>query len=267
MEIIDAHAHIYPQKIAEKATNAIGTFYDIKMEMPAGTAETLIEDGKRAGISKFIVHSCATKAEQVRAINEFIKREIDEHKEFIGFMTLHQDLTEGQIQSELTWCYNNGFKGIKMHPDFQKFYIDGENADKIYRTLKDFGKEMPILFHTGDDRYPYSEPERLCAVAKKYPTLKFIGAHFGGYRCWDRAEIYKGIDNVYFDTCSSLPFLNKERAKELIGVLGAEKFFFGTDFPMWDAKEELERFDSLNLCGREKEQILALNVKRFLKID
>ena len=30
MEIIDAHAHIYPDKIAEKATNAIGDFYDIK---------------------------------------------------------------------------------------------------------------------------------------------------------------------------------------------------------------------------------------------
>ena len=77
MEIIDAHAHIYPSKIAEKATNAIGEFYDIKMEMPAGTPDRLIEDGLRAGISKFIVHSCATKAVQVRSINEFVKEEID----------------------------------------------------------------------------------------------------------------------------------------------------------------------------------------------
>ena len=37
MEIIDAHAHIYPEKIAAKATDTIGIFYDIKMEMPAGT--------------------------------------------------------------------------------------------------------------------------------------------------------------------------------------------------------------------------------------
>ena len=34
MEIIDAHAHIYPEKIAAKATDTIGIFYDIKMEMP-----------------------------------------------------------------------------------------------------------------------------------------------------------------------------------------------------------------------------------------
>ena len=30
MEIIDAHAHIYPEKIAAKATDTIGIFYDIK---------------------------------------------------------------------------------------------------------------------------------------------------------------------------------------------------------------------------------------------
>ena len=30
MEIIDSHAHIYPQKIAKKATQTIGEFYDIE---------------------------------------------------------------------------------------------------------------------------------------------------------------------------------------------------------------------------------------------
>ena len=58
MEIIDAHAHIYPEKIAQKATETIGVFYDIPMEMPAGTTERLLEDGKRAGITGYIVHSC-----------------------------------------------------------------------------------------------------------------------------------------------------------------------------------------------------------------
>ena len=123
MEIIDAHAHIYPAKIAEKATEAIGEFYGIKMSMPAGVPEKLLENGKRAGISRFVVHSCATKAAQVRPINEFIKREMDEHKEFLGFMTLHEDLTEEQVYEEVEWCVKNGFKGVKLHPDFQKFYI------------------------------------------------------------------------------------------------------------------------------------------------
>ncbi len=263
MEIIDAHAHIYPNKIAEKATNAIGKFYDIKMEMPAGTPEQLLEDGLKAGISKFIVHSCATKPEQVRSINEFVKSEIDKHDNFIGFMTLHQDLTEEEIENEVSWCLKNGFKGIKMHPDFQQFFIDGDKAKKIYRIV---GDKLPILFHTGDDRYEFSKPQRLVKMAKEFKNVNFIGAHFGGYRCWDDAYMYKGLENVYFDTCSSLMFIDKDRAKKLIDMLGFERFFFGTDFPMWDATGEIERFEKLDLSQNEKECIYAKNIKNLLKI-
>ena len=80
--IIDSHTHIYPTKIAEKATDAIGKFYDIKMEMPAGTAERLIEDGLEAGVDKFVVHSVATTPHQVRAINTFLKEQIDKYEEY-----------------------------------------------------------------------------------------------------------------------------------------------------------------------------------------
>ncbi len=263
MEIIDAHAHIYPEKIAEKATLAIGSFYDIKMEMPDGTAKRLIEDGKKANISRYLVHSVATTAHQVRSINEFIKKEIDEHPEFIGFITLHQDLTEEEVNNEVIWALDNGFKGVKLHPDFQKFYIDDIDAEKFYRAV---GDKLPILFHTGDDRYEYSKPERLVKMAKKYPKVNFIGAHFGGYRCWDNANLYKGLKNVYFDTSSSLMFISTKKAKEIIDLLGVDRFFFGTDFPMWDAKKELERFYKIPLTEEEKKLILADNLKKLLNL-
>lgn len=263
MEIIDAHAHIYPPKIAEKATIAIGKFYDINMAMPWGTAEQLLEDGKRAGVTRYVVHSVATTAHQVRSINEFIKKEIDEHSEFIGFMTLHQDLSEEEIEKEVDWCIKSGFKGVKLHPDFQKFYIDGADAEKFYRVI---GDRLPILFHTGDDRYEYSKPKRLAKMARKYPNVKFIGAHFGGYRCWKDVGFYVGLDNVYFDTCSSLPFITPESARDIIDLLGVEKFFFATDFPMWDAKEELERFYAIPLSDSERNMILSENIKKLLKI-
>lgn len=263
MQIINAHAHIYPEKIAQKATDTIGVFYDIKMEMPAGTAERLIEDGKKAGIDKFVVHSVATTAHQVRSINEFIKREVAEYPQFIGFMTLHQDLTEEEVKHEVEWAIENRFKGIKLHPDFQKFNIDDENAEKFYRCAS--GK-LPILFHIGDDRFEYSKPERLVKMAKKYPDVNFIAAHFGGYRCWNDAVLYKGLKNVYFDTCSSLPFISAERAKELIDMLGADRFFFATDFPMWDSVGELERFNKIPLSEKERQMIFSENIKRLLNL-
>ena len=213
MEIIDAHAHIYPDKIAEKATKTIGEFYDIEMDMPAGTPSALIEEGGRAGISRYIVHSVATTAHQVRSINNFIKKEIEAHPEFIGFITLHQDLSYEEICAEIEFAIHNGLKGIKLHPDFQKFDIDDENVEKIYKAAA--GK-LPILFHIGDDRYEYSKPIKLVNIARKFPNTTFIAAHFGGYRCWNDSLLYKGLQNVYFYTSSSLPFISVEKAKELI---------------------------------------------------
>ena len=263
MEIIDAHAHIYPQKIAAKATATIGVFYDIEMDMPEGTAERLIEEGGRAGVSRYVVHSVATTAHQVRSINEFIKREVEEHPEFIGFITLHQDLSDDEIMSEVEWAVENGMHGIKLHPDFQRFNIDDEQAERFYRAAEG---RLPILFHVGDDRYDYSKPERLVRMAKKYPGVDFIAAHFGGYRCWGDAPIYKGLKNVYFDTCSSLAFISTEEAKRLIDLLGADRFFFATDFPMWDATAELERFNRIPLTESERKMILSENIKRLLRL-
>ena len=263
MEIINSHAHIYPEKIATKATETIGIFYDIKMQMPSGTSERLIEDGKRAGITRHVVHSVATTAHQVRSINDFIKRECDAHSEFIGFITLHQDLTDEEVNNEIEWALSNDIHGVKLHPDFQKFNIDDEIAEKFYRAV---GSRLPILFHIGDDRYDFSAPERLIKMAKKYPEVTFIAAHFGGYRCWKSASLYSGLDNVYFDTCSSLPFISSDEAKKIIDMHGAEKFFFATDFPMWDAKTELERFNKIPLTDREREMIFSGNIKRLLGI-
>ncbi len=266
MEIFDSHAHIYPEKIAEKATKAIGDFYNLKMEEDKGTPSRLIEVGKYAGISKYLVHSCATKSSQVHAINEFILQEITVHKEFIGFMTLHQDLTIEEMKEEILFCKANGFKGIKLHPDFQKFDIDCEDAEKIYKAVVETNCNFPILLHMGDNRFDFSKPEKLCAMAKKYPSITFIGAHFGGYRCWDNLEQYKGINNIYFDTSSSLDFIGSKRAKELIEFFGVDKFFFGTDFPMWSPKDELKRFFDIGLTNEENEKILSKNLKKLLNI-
>ena len=264
MEILDAHAHIYPDKIAEKASQAVGDFYGIPMEYK-GTVDGLLEEGKKAGISRFLVHSVATTPYQVHSINTFIKSMLDAHKEFIGFITLHQDLTEEEIIDEIDFAIKNGFKGIKLHPDFQKFYIDDPTLDKIYKNAS--GK-LPILFHMGDKRYDYSSQERLVRVANKFKDLKCIAAHFGGYSTWGNFREYEKLkyNNVYFDTSSSLYFLEPYKAIQLIRTFGVDKFFFGTDYPMWDAKEELERFFALGLSDEENKLILSENIKKLLNL-
>lgn len=262
-EIIDAHAHIFPNKIAKKATDAIGSFYGISMSETVGTSDILLTEGKKAGISRFAVHSTATTTHQVDSINKFIIAEAAAHPEFIGYMTLHPDMEESEMRDQIDYCIANGIRGIKLHPDFQKFAIDEERAEKIYREASG---RLPVLFHTGDKRYRYSNPELLAKIAKKFPDMTAIGAHFGGYSEWEEVSCYEGLKNVYFDTSSSLPFISPDEAVRLIRTLGSDRFFFGTDFPMWKPSEEVARFMALPLTEEERVAVLAKNYRRLMNI-
>ena len=90
--IIDAHAHIFPDKIAQKAADNIGKFYDLYMNFD-GTADTLIEEGGKCGVSKYVVQSVATVPHQVKRINDFIVQSVEKYPDrLIGFGSLHPDM-------------------------------------------------------------------------------------------------------------------------------------------------------------------------------
>ena len=114
---------------------------------------------------------------------------------------------------------------------------------------------MPILFHAGDYRYEFSNPSLLASVAKEFPSLDMVCAHFGGYSEWDKVNAYDGLDNVYFDTSSSLFFITPEKAVELIRHFGSDRFFFGTDYPMWNAQPEIDCMLEMALTEDEYRRI------------
>lgn len=260
--IIDAHAHIFPAKIADKAVAGIGNFYsELTMQMD-GTVDSLISSGDKNGISKFLVQSVATVPGQVEGINNFIADSVKQYPDrLIGFAAMHPDYPE--IEKEIDRSVAMGLKGVKIHPDFQQFNIDSEKAMKLYEIIEG---RLPILVHMGDSRYDYSKPHRLAKVLDRFPKLTVIGAHFGGWSEWDDAEEFLAGRNLFVDTSSSLYAMSPERAAELVKKFGSDKVMFGTDYPMWDAGEELERFYQIPLTDNEREMILHENAERLLKI-
>lgn len=260
-EIIDAHAHIFPEKIAENATVNIGHFYHIHMN-DCGMSRRLTESGDKIGVSKYLVCSTATTPHQVSSINRFIAKECDAHKSFYGFGTTHPN--SENIADDIKHIEELGLHGVKLHPDFQKFNADSDKAFKIYEIIEG---RFPLLIHCGDNRYDYSAPARIANIHKNFPKLKLIAAHLGGYQRWDEAEsCLTGLENVRFDVSSSLAFIPPEKAVHMIRTYGVENCFFGSDFPMWSHDEELERFLNLGLSEEENRLILAKNFKAFLGI-
>ncbi len=258
----DTHAHIYPGKIAEKATVSVGDFYHMDM-LNVGLPHVLAEQGKAAGIDRFLVCSVATKVEQVRSINEFIEKKCGEYPQFIGLAAWHQEIED--MTAELDDIQRRGLKGIKLHPDFQKFFIDDEKMFSFYKEADRRG--LPILFHMGDSRMDFSSPRRLMNVLEKLPELTCIAAHLGGYTEWEEARRILRGTNVYVDTSSSLFALTKEEARKSIEHFGVEHTMFGTDFPMWNPVKEVERFFALELSEEENRHILYDNFARLFHLE
>lgn len=263
-KIIDFHTHIYPTAIAAKAVASIEDFYEIRTGNKDGTEDALEQISKRAGAVRVVVCSVATHPKQVDSINSYLAQAAARNPRFIPFCTLHPDMSEAAIKAEYARIKELGMKGVKLHPDFQRFAADGKEAEKLLGCLDG---ALPVLIHSGDKRYRLSNPDRIINAAKRFPYIKLVAAHFGGYSQWEYAENYKDIANAYFDTSSSLAFLSSQRARQIICDLGADRFLFGSDYPMWSAVDELERLQKLELDDDSLDKILYYNAARLLGLS
>jgi len=109
-KIIDAHCHIYPDKIAEKASASTGKFYGIDMWYD-GKVSTLMTLGKDSGVDHYIVQSVATKPEQVASINTFISEAVKSSGgKMTGLGTLHPESSD--IKGDIEHLMSLGLLGV-----------------------------------------------------------------------------------------------------------------------------------------------------------
>lgn len=264
MKVFDIHVHIYPDKIAEKASESIGKFYEGIFMHGDGTLKQCMEMMDKAGVDRLAAHSVALSPHNVDRINEFI---MDAHRQYperiVPFAAIHPEMED--LPGAVDRMVEAGFKGIKIHPDMQKFAVDDPKVEPMMRAIA--GK-LPLLIHCGDYRYDYDGPQRILNLHEKIPELTMICAHFGGWTEWDNAlRVLPGHEGIIVDTSSSLYKWPAEKATKMIRAIGVKNVLYGTDYPMWDPKEEIERFMQLDLTDAEREDILWNNAVRLLKLE
>lgn len=261
MYFIDFHSHVYPDAIAPKAADSIREFYHLGDDAMDGKVQTLLEQGTKAGIEKFVILPVALRPSRTRHINDFILEEVAKEDRFYGYGTIHAGMEN--LCEEVEYIMANGLRGLKMHPDSQVFAIDDPRLFPVYDMI---GDQLPILFHMGDHRFDYSHPARLRKVLDLFPKLKVIAAHFGGYSMYDTAAELLYDKDCFFDVSSSLMFMEEGVAEKYINHYGAQRFVYGSDFPMWDPVREMERFMRLHLTDAQKEQIAHITAEGILGI-
>lgn len=261
MAVVDAHVHIYPDKIAQRAAESVGEFYGLSMNTD-GSVASMLSRVEGSPVTHHIIYSVATKPTNVESINDFIVAECAKHPNFIGFMAMHQDYP--YPEREIERAVHLGLKGMKLHPDTQGVNMDDPRLMRIYELIE--GK-MPLVMHCGDYRTDFSHPRRLKNILRTFPNLVVDAAHFGGWSVFDLAVEYLEHEKCFLDMSSSLAFIGRRRTRELCEIYGTDRILFGSDFPMWNPATEYETFRSLGFSDVDFEKMTWHNAERFIGED
>ena len=260
--IIDVHTHIFPEKLAAKAIEALSQRSGFK-PYHNGTESELLEQMDKFNVDYSVVQSIATNPEHTVKVNDFAISLLKSDR-FIPFGSIHPEYKDWEI--ELERLKTAGIKGIKLHPDYQGFYVDEKRLIPIYRKAFEMG--MFILFHAGFDPYSIDDihctPERVYRVMEEFDGNNVIFAHMGGEALWDDVEKYMIGKNIYIDTSFAVKLMDTKQVVRMINNHGSEKVLFGTDSPWCLQGEEIERIRQLGLPEISEKNILGLNAERLL---
>jgi predicted TIM-barrel fold metal-dependent hydrolase len=265
--IIDFHAHIFTDNVAKNALPVLAERAKIDPHTDA-TAGGLMKSMVNSGIDYTVIANIATRVEQVQKINKWTVELSNTYPQIISLGTLHPGMSFDDMKQEVGYLSKNNIKGIKLHPDYQYFFVDDKRLYLMYQLLSEAG--MFILFHSGIDIGLPGEihctPQRLLSLKDNNVELKVVAAHMGGYQMWNDVEKYLIGTDIYFDTSFSIEEIGVEKSSELMKKHGVSKILFGTDSPWKSQSEELDLVKSLQLSNAEIQLITSKNAMEILQL-
>ena len=261
--LIDTHTHAFPESIAPRAVSALmaGVLREEGRELPPrgeATVSGLCDCMRREDVALSIVLPIATAPHQTEGILRFAEQinaqsgaaalrflqgetEMPSAPLLLSFASLHPE--ESDPLGRLEEIKERGFLGIKLHPEFQNFYIDSPLSVRILRRAEELS--LCTVVHAGADiGMPppvHCTPERLSHVLEEIRGEHLVAAHLGGFRRWEEVLTHLAGKPLYFDTAYIGADDGEPSAalyREIVRTHGAHKILFGSDYP-WKSPREV----------------------------
>lgn len=262
--IIDVHTHVFPDNLAGKAIAKLSASSGLTPSTD-GTVSGLTEKLGINNIDKAIVLNIATKPMQDTKVNDFAIETAREHSDSLIVFGSVNPYSPIAVE-ELYRLSRAGIKGVKLHPEYQRFEVTDSICNDVYKAISDLG--LVVTFHAGYDvAFPDSNnasPTSLAKVIDKFPDMKVICAHMGGMLKWQEVYDVLAGKNCYLDTAMCAGYLDIEMANKIIEKHGVDRILFGTDAPWNNWQDTINFVEKLNLTGEDKEKIYHINVERLL---
>lgn len=281
--IIDFHTHTFPENLAGRAIAKLAASSRAKNYLD-GTADALRASMKEAGVDYSILLPVATRPGQQGDINR-AAIETNRHSEETGLISFGGIHPENEDYREiLRRLSENGVKGVKVHPVFQRAPIDDIRYLRIIECASE--NDMIVITHAGYDiGFPgedFSSVRRIERMLDAVKPRKMVLAHMGGWDCWEEVEERILGRDVWLDTAFSLlpiepapgtvrrpeenPPIAREQFLQMVRRHGVERILFGTDSPWSGQREMVAAIRDSGLDKKEREAVLGGNAGELLGI-
>lgn len=265
--LIDFHVHMFPDAIAARTIDKlqrVSGFIPLTDGTQAASRALLRQNGCDLGV----VMPIATNAHQQRSVNDWVKS--IQGDGLVCFGSVYP--TAQDTLDELAYIKSIGLHGVKLHPDYQNFFVDDPAVYSVYECMQEL--ELPLMFHAGVDplspNLVHSRPAAIARVARDFPQLTVIAAHMGGFSEFEeamRCVLSAGLENLYIDVSMSMLLQPPEVIRACILRHGAERVLFATDMPWSDGRATAEMIRGMGLSQREEELIFYRNALRILGME
>lgn len=262
--LIDFHTHSFPEKIASRAIDKLSFASGGLIPNTDGTVEGLKKSMADNSVDISVVLNIATSAEQQKNVNDFAAS-INNENDIFSFGSVFPGADDAF--DELERIKSLGMKGVKLHPDYQRFSVDDPKLKPLYRKISSLG--LITVFHAGFDfgfPPPYgATPEKLAKALLCFDS-PVVAAHWGGVSCGEGVLKYLAGSDIYFDTSFGYGTMPRYTALKIVEMHGVDKILFGTDTPWHTPKMELRLLDTLNLTKEQTNLITHENAMKLLDI-
>jgi predicted TIM-barrel fold metal-dependent hydrolase len=177
-----------------------------------------------------------------------------------------------------------GFRGVKLYPVNRCYHLSDPACRPFFEKANELGANIIIHYGvtvdpSGDLRY--ADPIDLSPVARDFPDLTFVIAHFGagwlnsvlrlGYQCKNVCVDTSGTNNWmdYYVPRMTLA----EVFERCLTALGPERIMFGTDsgttapYRTWIRYMQQRTIEEMGLSAGDRDLIMRGNASRIFRLD
>ena len=236
------------------------------------TSDSLIEAMDQSGISWSVAMGMGWTDQSLAVeANDYIIESVERFPERLAGLCSVSPAWGDAAVAEVERCTAAGLRGIgELHADTQGFDItDKSLLAPLMEAARRLG--LPVVVHCSEPvghRYPGkgdTTPEKLYRFIENFPDNILVCAHWGGglpfYALMP--EVPEVIKNVYFDTAAS-PFLYRPQVfATVVGLVGANRVLFGSDYPLIGQRRSLHEAQQAGLGPEDQEAVLGGNAARL----